>query len=266
MGIAAALLVMLWSPAFAAEPPSGCLGRVESALRTGKAAPAASCFESGSSWLDEEGAAAGPEGALAGLTRLAGRASEDPALRWVRLSTGTWMLTGAGRGITWRHLVLELSARGKGFKAGRVYRGARPWEGEDSRTADVPRPLGEFIAAFNGLFGRGNTDALIAKWAPDAAFVSGIGPFEGKEIPGFFRRQALRYDSPRFVEVREHEPAPGGATVFEGVLEARCRAGGAAFRFPFLMRLRWYGDRIGTLYEAFSTFNDGCGMFWTAPH
>lgn len=265
MGTAAALALLLWSPARAAEAAPGCLGRVESSLRSGEAAPAAGCFEEDAAWLDEEGEASGRQAVSAGLARLGRQAGKDAPLRWVRLSTGTWMLTGIGRAITWRHLVVDLSGRGAAFQGGRVYRGGRPWGTEDGRSSDAPRPLGEFLSAFNDLFGGGDTDGLVSKWAPDATFVSGIGPFEGAEVAGFFKEQALRYDAPRFVSVREHEREPGGAQVFEGVLAARCRADGTPFRLPFLMRLRWYGSRIGTLYEAFSSLNDGCGMFWTVP-
>lgn len=266
MGIATALALLLWTPARAGEPPAACLGRLEASLLTGKAAPAAECFTEDASWSDEEGAAAGREAVRAGLERLSSHVPRDASLNWVRLSTGTWMLTGSGRSITWRHLVVDFSGRGAMFQAGRVYRGARPWGAEDAKQADPPRPVEDIVAAFNGLFGKGDTRGFVARWAPDAVFVSAIGPFAGPEVADFFAEQALRYDSPRFESVRAHEEGAGRAVVFEGFLAARCRSSGEAFRLPFLMRLRWYGDRIGTVYESFSSLNDGCGMFWTAPH
>ncbi|MBI5597302.1 MAG: nuclear transport factor 2 family protein [Elusimicrobia bacterium] len=265
MGIAAALALLLWSPARAGEPAAGCLGKVAAALNAGDAAPAAACFEPDAAWLDEEGAAEGREAVRAGLERLGRRSEPGAPLRWVRLSTGTWMLTGVGRSISWRHLVVDLSGRGSAFEAARVYRGARAWGAEDAKAAGAPRPMADIVSAFNGLFGAGDTEAFIARWAPDAVFVSAIGPFEGPEVAGFFRMQALRYEAPHFTGLREHGPDSGHGLVFEGFLEASCLSGGTPFRLPFLMRLRWYCDRIGTVYEAFASLDDGCGMFWTAP-
>jgi hypothetical protein len=146
-----------------------------------------------------------------------------------------------------------------------VYRGARPWPGPGGPEGEPGWDSAAFVTVFNDVFGRGRADELAAHWAPDAVFVSGIGPFEGAEVAEFFRNQARRYESPRFDAVRHHGRSSDGAWVLEGALTGRCRATGAGFRMPFLMHLRFDGRRIGRLYEAFSELRDGCGPFWALP-
>lgn len=269
MKIAALLLFFVGRPALAGD----CLSRLESALRSGAGASAAAppCFEADARWLDDEGAAQGTEAVRQGLERLSQYHRAGAVLDWVRLSTGTWLLGGIGSADDggpagqWRHLVLDLSGGAGVFSAGRVYVGARPWPGESAVLRDSSRSGEEVARIFNALFGSGRVDAFLEWWAPDGEFVSAIGPFVGPEISGFFRQQALRYESPNMVEVIDHGPSPDRSTVFEGALTGRCRSNGNRFKIPFLMRMGWSGTRIGRIYEAFSTIDEGCGRFWTTP-
>ncbi|MBI2362912.1 MAG: nuclear transport factor 2 family protein [Elusimicrobia bacterium] len=233
---------------------SDCLARLSGA----DPAPAAACFSSDALWADSSGAGAGPRAVADGLARLARGGGLGP-VRWVRLSTGTWLAAGSVL------VALDLDGGAAFWSAARVYRGARPWPPEDPSPAEPPRTARQAAETFNGTFGAGRVEDWTAQWAPDAEFVSVVGPFLGADVGVFFRNQAERYVGPHIEVLRDHGASPEGLLVMEGVLSGRCRRGGAGFEFPFLMSLRWRGGRLSRVYEAFSLLDDGCGMFWTAP-
>lgn len=254
--------MLVWSALVGGAHAEGCLA----AVRPGApAASAAACFAPDASWLDAAGPARGTAAVREGFERLA--AGLDPSSRpeWVRLSTETWLMTGLRGGGGWVHVAFDLSGGAGFWSAARVYRGARPWPGPGGPAGEPGWDSAAFVAVFNDVFGRGRADELASHWAPDAVFVSGIGPFQGAEVGEFFRSQARRYEAPRFDAVRHHGLSPDGAWTLEGALTGRCRATGEGFRMPFLMHLRFDGRRIARLYEAFSELRDGCGPFWAAP-
>lgn len=240
----------------------GCLGRLYEAFRSGDPGPALGCFSNDAVWLDEEGVSAGTAAVRAGLGRLARQ--PPPAgwtLDWTRLSTGTWLASGLDGGRVL--VVLDMAGDGAFWSAARVYRGARPWAGEVP--SDKALTAEQAAGGFNRTFGAGDVEGWARFWAPDAVFVSVIGPFTGPEVPDFFRRQAERYIPPRMSPERDHGPDAAGALVMEGTLSGRCRDGGSPFAFPFLMRLAWRGERLSHVYEAFASLDDGCGPFWATP-
>lgn len=257
--------VLVWSVLVGVAHGQGCLAAVEAGLRPGAPPLPTACVEADAAWLDDAGPASGPEAVRAGLARLGAALDGSESPRWVRLSTQTWLLTGLKGRRGWFHVSWRLSGRRAFFEEGRVYHGARPWPEARGEEGAPGYDSDTFVAAFNGLFGAGRVEELVAHWAPDAAFVSGIGPFVGPEVGLFFRRQAGRYEAPAFTDVTHHGRDAHGAWTFEGVLTAHCRSTGAPFRMPFLMALRYSGERIGYLYEAFTRRDDGCGPFWATP-
>lgn len=264
--VTALVVVLLAAPARAA----GCLSSIEDALRLGKADAAAACFDPDAGWLDEAGPSTGTAAVRAGLGRLwGGGARPEGPLRWTRLSTGTWLVQGLGEGAVFGAretlVVLDLSP-GPGFwSAARVYRGARPWPEEWAASTETARTAAEAADVFDRTFGAGDVAGWLARWAPDAVFTSVVGPFAGPEVGDFFRHQAERYEPPHIDATRDHGRGADGALAFEGTLRGRCREGGTPFAFPFIMRIVWRAGKVASVYEAFSSLDDGCGPFWTSP-
>lgn len=257
--------MVVWASLVAVSHAQGCLSAVEAALQPAAEPLPAGCFEDDASWLDAEGVFAGAESVRAGLARLAATLKPGGRPRWVRLSTGTWLLTGLEGGLGSPHVALRLSGREAFWEGGAVYVGSRPWPEERPASAPSENTSRAVVDTFNESFGAGRVDEMLAHWAPDAEFVSGIGPFVGPKVGDFFRNQAKRYAGPRLVDVTHHGRGADGAWVMEGALTGICRSNGREFRLPFLMHLRFRGPLIGTLYEAFSRLGDGCGPFWTMP-
>ncbi|MDE2292033.1 MAG: nuclear transport factor 2 family protein [Elusimicrobia bacterium] len=265
MGRAALLIFLAAAPARAA----GCLGALAGALTGSAKPPALSCFAPDASWLDEAGVSTGPASVRAGLARLASAAWAPKGLAWRRLSTGTWLLTGLRVPGTWAGpealVAVDLAGAGGFFAAARVYRAARPWPA-DAPDQGPAWTAAQAAAAFNGTFARGDVPAWAAQWAPDARFISVVGPYEGKGVAMFFRKQAERYADPRMTPSRDEGPAPDGSLVMEGTISGRCRSTGSAFAFPYLMLMRRKSGRLSFVYEAFATYDDGCGPYWAVPH
>ena len=174
---------------------------------------------------------------------------------------GTW-LACAEDGV-----LIALDGRGSigPWSAARVYRGARPWPEPGTGGSASELRASSAAASFNSTFGAGDVDGWLKQWAEDAVFVSVIGPFEGPEVGDFFRNQARRYFPPKMTAERDHGAAADGALVMEGVLRGRCREGGSAFAFPYIMRIVLREGRLRHVYEAFASLSDGCGPFWTTP-
>ncbi|MDE2292035.1 MAG: nuclear transport factor 2 family protein, partial [Elusimicrobia bacterium] len=148
----------------------------------------------------------------------------------------------------------------------RVYRGARPWPEPSSERFDPPSWSSQTASAFDRTFGRGDLEGWLSQWAPDGLFISAVGPFSGlKEVREFFSHQDRRYSAKGIAVSRDHGAAPDGALVVEGTLSGRCRDGGAAFSFPFIMDIGRRGGSLRFVYEAFAGLDDGCGPFWTLP-
>lgn len=257
--------MVVWASLVGIAHAQGCLAAVEAALRPAAEPLPAGCFEDDASWSDVDGVSIGAESVRAGLGRLAATLEPGSHPRWLRLSTGTWLLTGLEGRLGSPHVALRLSGRMAFWEGGVVYVGSRPWP-EERRPAGPSENTSEAVVeTFNEAFGAGRVDEMLAHWAPDAEFVSGIGPFVGPEVAHFFRNQAKRYAAPRLADVIHHGRSPDGAWVIEGDLTGSCRINGVVFRLPFLMHLRFEGARIASLYEAFTRLADGCGPFWTMP-
>lgn len=261
---ALALLATLLAAPVRAQCPRALVDFVSS----GTLAGLAPCFTPAASWTDSAGVSTGPAAAVEGLGRLRRRAKAE-APRWVALSSQTVLLTGlADYAFPWPgQLLAAFDGPSTGpWSAARVYRGARPWpEPVAAAPPGDTRGAAEADRAFNETMGVGDPKAWAARWAPDAEFVSVVGPYQGPEVGVFFARQSERYARVRTETERDHGPRSDGSRVFEGTLRGACRAAGTEFALPFVMAVRASSGTLLFVYEAFSSLADGCGPFWTAP-
>ncbi|MFH1723016.1 MAG: nuclear transport factor 2 family protein [Elusimicrobiota bacterium] len=265
-----------WGAAASSSPVAGCVSSLDLALRTGRTDELRGRLTADAVWEDKWGARGGTGAFVAGLRALSQADLELPeqGLRWMRLSTFTWLGTGAAASqkllAPHRHFVVDLSTRtDEAGKCGsvRLYRGARPWPPAPSHDLPpyTPKKLELTISGFNGRFGKGDVDGWLALWEPGAEFVSMLGSFRGGEVRTFFEQQAKRYREPRMAPARDFTGPEIGGALMEGVLSGTCRSSGRPFRMPYLMLLRYGKEGVRYVYEAFTVANDGCGPFWTHP-